>query len=130
MACMLGFSSTLSTTAFNGGFRYNPTTSAALGANSLSVLTHQLRCLCRWMPSRRRIRQTAYTLDSSLSATAGPSQCDMPGGGGCSSRASTRFRNAASYLAGLPDRRPSRNPPQPPKRESLAPLGDSGDGDP
>src|SRR5665213_3532672 len=39
---MLGFSSTLRTTAFNGGFRYSPTTSAALGANSLSVLTHQL----------------------------------------------------------------------------------------
>ena len=36
-----------STTAFNGGFKYNPTTSAALGANSLSVLTHQLRRRCR-----------------------------------------------------------------------------------
>src|SRR5207249_7732824 len=35
MACLLGFSSTLSTTALIGGLRYNPTTSAALGANSL-----------------------------------------------------------------------------------------------
>src|SRR6202043_3736147 len=40
-AWMLGFSSTLSTTAFNGGVKYNPPTSAAFGANSLSVLTHQ-----------------------------------------------------------------------------------------
>src|SRR5260370_36180197 len=36
---MLGFSSTLSTTAFTGGFRYNPTTSAALGSKLL-VGTH------------------------------------------------------------------------------------------
>jgi hypothetical protein len=40
---MLGFSSTLRTKAFGGGFKYNPTTSAALVANSGSVLTHQLR---------------------------------------------------------------------------------------
>jgi transposase len=31
----------------DGGFKYNPTTSAALGANSLAVLTHQLRRRCR-----------------------------------------------------------------------------------
>src|ERR1039458_2254194 len=34
---ILGFSSTLSTNAFSGGFRYSPTTSAALAANSGSV---------------------------------------------------------------------------------------------
>src|SRR5271169_2267783 len=116
---MLGFSSTLSTTAFNGGFRYSPTTSAALGANSLSVLTHQLRCRCRWMPSRRRMRQTAYTLEPSLSATAGPSQCDMPGGGGCSSKVSTRFRNSAPYLVGLPERGSSRKPLNPQSENRL-----------
>jgi hypothetical protein len=40
---MLGFSSTLRTSAFSGGLRYNPTTSAELGANSGSVLKHQVR---------------------------------------------------------------------------------------
>ena len=37
MAWRLGFSSTLNTTALIGGFPYNATTSAALGANSFSV---------------------------------------------------------------------------------------------
>jgi len=47
MAWRLGFSSTLNTTALIGGFPYNATTSAALGAKSWSVLTHQLRRRCR-----------------------------------------------------------------------------------
>ena len=47
MAWRLGFSSTLHTTALIGGFQYNATTSAALGANSWSVLTHPRRRRCR-----------------------------------------------------------------------------------
>src|SRR5579862_4593041 len=39
MACMLGFSSTLSTSAFTGGFKYSPTTSAAF-RRKLFVGTH------------------------------------------------------------------------------------------
>jgi len=40
---MLGFSSTQMTMAFNGGFKYNPTISAALLAKALSVLIHHKR---------------------------------------------------------------------------------------
>src|SRR5262252_4258009 len=53
---MLGFSSTQITSAFSGGSRYKPTMSAALAANSLSVLTHQERCRCKQIPCRRRTR--------------------------------------------------------------------------
>src|SRR5450631_3545786 len=42
-AWIAGFSSTLKTSAFSGGFKYSPTTSAALAANSGSVEMHQLR---------------------------------------------------------------------------------------
>jgi hypothetical protein len=47
---MPGFSSTDTTTAFSGGARYHLTTSAALAANSGSVLTHQVLILASWMP--------------------------------------------------------------------------------
>src|SRR5438105_10511399 len=53
---------------------------------------------------RSKTRQTACTLASSFSATAGPSQWDIPAGGGSSSKASTRLRNAVSYRTGLPGR--------------------------
>src|SRR5439155_1593677 len=88
---MLGFSSTESTNAFCGGFKYNPTISAALAANSASVLTHQLRCLAKHMPSFRSTRQTAWTDVFKCFASAGPSQTACPLGGGSSSVDSTCF---------------------------------------
>jgi hypothetical protein len=42
-ACICGFLSTQMTTAFSGGFRYSPTTSAAFGPNSGSVAMHRHR---------------------------------------------------------------------------------------
>src|ERR1700726_4459734 len=54
---------------------------------------------------------------SSASATAGPSQWDIPGGGVCSSRDRTRLRNAVSYLTGLPGRNWSRSPLSPPREK-------------
>ena len=101
MACIPGFSSTLRTTAFNGGPGI-ALLRQRLWEQTLSVLTHQLRCRCRWIPSRRRARQTAYTLDSRLSATAGPSQCDMPDGGGCSSRPTRGFKTQRRILEPVP----------------------------
>ena len=38
-ACTELFSSTLNTTAFSGGFRYNPTTSCSFSSNRGSLLT-------------------------------------------------------------------------------------------
>src|SRR3546814_2810754 len=57
--CSSDLSSTLSTKAFCGGFKYRPITSAALAANSGSVLTHHDRWRCNWMPSLRSARHTA-----------------------------------------------------------------------
>ena len=48
-AWMWGFSSTESSRAFSGGFIYRPTTSAAFGPNSGSVLMHQLCRRCNWI---------------------------------------------------------------------------------
>src|SRR3546814_10469200 len=66
--CSSDLSSTLSTKAFCGGFKYRPITSAALAANSGSVLTHHDRWRCNWMPSLRSARHTASS--DTLSAIA------------------------------------------------------------
>jgi hypothetical protein len=57
MAWMLGFSSTLKTSAFSGGFKYRPITSAALGAQTPR---RQLRrdTVVRIEPSQRGICRT------------------------------------------------------------------------
>lgn len=65
---MLGFSSTLNTSAFSEGFKYSPTTSAALVANSGSVLTPSPQPL-KINPSRRSTRDTTCTLAPNASAT-------------------------------------------------------------
>src|SRR5260370_41209530 len=111
---MLGFSSTLSTTAFTGGFRYNPTTSAALGSKLL-VRTHA--------PTTPPLQVDPFAAqDAPDGVNAGVEYLrhrrpvpmgDIPGGGGSSSVASTRLRNAASYLTGLPGRGRSRTPLRP-----------------
>jgi hypothetical protein len=93
---MLGFSSTLITSAFSGGFKYSAIISAAFAANCLSVLTHHERWRCKQTPSLRSTRQTACTEPLTLFATAGPSHTAWPDGGGCSKVASTRLRNAWS----------------------------------
>jgi hypothetical protein len=87
--------------------------SAALAANSLSVLTHQERCRCKQMPSLRNTRQTACTEPFTSLATAGPSQVAWPAGAGCSKTAKTRFRNTWSYLRWAPGRGASRKPLNP-----------------
>src|SRR5438093_13516264 len=96
---MLGFSSTERTNAFCGGFRYKPTMSAALVVNSGSVLTHQLRCLAKHMPSFRSTRQTACTDVFKCFASAGPSHTACPFGGDSSSVDSTCLRNSSLYAA-------------------------------
>ena len=65
-----GFSSTLRTTALAGGLTYRPTTSAALCANSGSLLTHQKRLRARWMPLARSARATACCGTSSAHVSA------------------------------------------------------------
>ena len=60
-AWMLGFSSTLITSAFSGGFKYLAIISAAFAANCWLVLTHHERWRCKQAPSLRITRQTAYT---------------------------------------------------------------------
>src|SRR3546814_5148623 len=84
--CSSDLSSTLSTKAFCGGFKYRPITSAALAANSGSVLTHHDRWRCNWMPSLRSARHTASSDTLSAIANEPPSQLAMPSGGGNSSR--------------------------------------------
>src|SRR3990172_9125426 len=107
---MLGFSSTEITRAFSGGARYKPTISAALGANSGSVLTHQLLCRARQMPSLRRTRQTASSDAPRCREREGPSQFDCPFGGGSSNVFKTRLRNSLPYFGGLPERGRSYKP--------------------
>ena len=90
-AWMPGFSSTESTSAFSGGSRYSPTTSAALVANSGSVLMHQLRRRRRLMPWRRRVRQTWSALTSPrCAASSDPVQLPSQPRGAPSSAARTR----------------------------------------
>src|SRR3972149_153820 len=108
---MWGFSSTQSTTAFSGGARYSPTISAALGANSGSVLTHQERRRCRlilWAASRRHTYRgcTPRAFASSL-----PFQRAQPAGGGSSSL----VRNCRPPLPPSAPRRPRRGAPPPPR---------------
>src|SRR3546814_5979437 len=75
--CSSDLSSTLSTKAFCGGFKYRPITSAALAANSGSVLTHHDRWRCNWMPSLRSARHTASSDTLSAIANEPPSQLAM-----------------------------------------------------
>src|SRR5262252_2493685 len=108
---MDGFSSTDKTSAFSGGFRYSPTTSAALGPNAGSVLMHQLLRRCRQILRRRSMRQTCALLTSpNRSASSLPFHCEYPLGGASSSSFSTRLSVDSSYLAGLPERAASCSP--------------------
>jgi hypothetical protein len=102
MTCMLGFSSTLSTTAFTGGFRYNPHRFGSLGSK-LFVRTHT--------PTASPLQiDSLATQNAPDGVHAGvetlcrrrPVPMDMPGGGGSSSRASTWLRNGVPYRIGLP----------------------------
>src|SRR6058998_643122 len=124
---MLGFSSTEITRAFSGGFKYKPTMSAALAVNSGSVLTHQLRCRAKHMPSFRNTRQTACTDVFKCFASAGPSHTACPFGGGSSSVDSTCLRNSSLYCGGLPDRGRSGSPAIPSasnrRRQSITVFG-------
>jgi len=94
-----------------GGLRYNPITSAALAANSASVLTHHERCRC--MPSLRKARHTASSETPSALANETPSQLDIPAGSGRSNCVSNRLRSCVPYLGGLPGRGASFKPSTP-----------------
>src|ERR1700758_146117 len=119
---MLGFSSTQTTSAFSGGFRYRPTMSAAWATNSESVLTHQERWRCKLIPSRRSTRQTACTDPPTARAKAGPSQVAWPAGGDASKTVRIRFRKASSYRRRAPGR--VAQPLQSLTDKSLPPLDD------
>src|SRR5215218_8998672 len=78
-----GFSSTQMTIAFWGGAMYSPTTSAALAANSGSLLSHQDLRPERSTFWARKKRQTYWTSTSpSAAASNGPVQRAWPLGGG------------------------------------------------
>src|ERR1019366_1084898 len=149
MAWILGFSSTLSTTAFSGGFRYKPTTSAAFGPNSLSVLTHQPW----WLPSFESIRpQTVVSTEAahppqvdSLAAQNTPDGVDAAVEFLCHCRpipmrhaGRRRLLQQRQYpvaKSGVVDNRLARSrlvpqSSQSPQCEAPAPLRNGGDGDP
>jgi len=85
--------------------------SAAFCANWGSVLTHQLRRRCRWIPYRRRTRHTcASDTSPNIWATRLPVQLLCPSGGGSSSWARMRRSVSSPYTGGFPDRGLSASP--------------------
>src|SRR6266498_4324708 len=56
------FSSTHSTTALSGGFRYSPTTSVSFSRNRLSLETLKVRTRWGWSPAASQIRPTVAGL--------------------------------------------------------------------
>jgi hypothetical protein len=65
---MLGFSSTHSTSAFSGGFRYNPTISSSLDSKSGSGLKVKVRT--RWGCNLAATSMPCTVLAGSLSSAA------------------------------------------------------------
>jgi len=93
-ACMLSFSSTQTTTALRGGFKYNPAMSATLLANWLSVLIHHECWRCKLNLSSRNIFHKA-SVPTGLGFLS-LSQCAAPqakGYSGTESRADFRSWN-------------------------------------
>ncbi len=112
------FSSTLTTTALCGGFRYSPTTSRILASSSGSVenLNVCVRHGCTF--HFRQIRATVANDIPSSAPSRRADQCVTPrcGGGAASVAANTA---SSSWVAGRPERGRSPSAASPPARYRL-----------
>ena len=92
------FSSTQSTTALSGGFRYNPTTSRTLASSSGSVENLNVSAFHGCSPHRRQILPIQTCEIPSSAPSSRDDQCVTPSrSGGASSVAST---TATSSITG------------------------------
>ena len=109
-AWICGFSSTLNTTAFRGGFRYRPTTSRILSVRSGSgeILNVSVRQGCR--PKARQICCTLVAEMPTLRASSRLDQCVEPSGTSSRVRTTTSPTCASVMERGTPGRGSSVSP--------------------
>src|SRR5271157_3606280 len=111
-ACIPGFSSTHSTNAFSGGFKYSPTMSNNFGSNSGSGLKVKVRM--RWGCSCEACRIACTVLGGRPTFRANVRTVQRPCASGCwQAKVCTFCQTAASCFGGRPERGASRNPSNP-----------------
>ena len=116
------FSSTHSTTAWSGGFRYSPTMSRTFSMKNGSLDSLKVRCRCGCTPNRSNQRPTVLLETPQRSDIERTVQWVAFGGGDRSAALMTSATRSSSWVRGRPGRSSSCSPSKPRSRKRLRHL--------